>query len=220
MKFSKVHSKLQTWTKYNVHLIKNCTLIVNCSVFLPLLLYLERDKPKDSHKKHYFYFCQQLVIKLPWHLERNHKYEDDVKALKYRKSLERRQICTKIAQKGDYQATVKSLKGGKDFICMVQENGQGNSSGTLPCKFCLCFFSSESRILAHEKKYFMKNNSVKLSTIGSRMMKWSEITNGEYTILFIVVYIKNEARQNIWNYKKGQFFAHIRFSRNADKREW
>ena len=156
--------------------------------FLSSLSYLERDKPKDGHKKHYCYFCQQLVIKLPRHLERNHKYEDDVKeALKCnKKSLERKQIWTKIARKGDYQATVKSLKEGKDFIYMVRENGQGNSSGALPCEFCLGFFS-ESRILTHEKKCFMKNDSIKPSTIGSRMMKMSEIASGEYTQLFTEV---------------------------------
>ena len=69
------------------------------------------------------------------------------------------QIWTKIAQKEDYQATVKSLKEGKDFIYMVQENGQVNSSGALPFEFCLGFIS-ESRILTHEKKCFMKNDSI------------------------------------------------------------
>ena len=69
---------------------------------------------------------------------------------------------------------------------MVQENVQGNSSRALPCRICLGLFS-ESRILKHKKKRFIKNDSIKPSMIGSRIMIMLVITNREYSQLFTEV---------------------------------
>ena len=72
-------------------------------------------------------------------------------------------------------------------------------------------FFLKSRILTHEKKFFMKNDSIKPkpSTIGSRMMKISEIANGEYTQLFTEVLARMKEDEIFKLIKKDNFLLKL-----------
>lgn len=137
---------------------------------------------KDGHKKHLCCFCKEMCWKLPRHFEKSHKTEEEVKeALSYPVGgKKRREIWKMLTRRGDFDATIQSLREGTDIIYTVRTGQKSDAKEFLPCEFCKGFFAP-GKVKIHENTCFLKNSSIKATTAGSRLLKETAILDGKHT---------------------------------------
>ena len=139
---------------------------------------------KHGHKKHHCLYCGLVLSKIPRHLERCHKDEEDVKtALECpKKSKERANIWQKITRLGDFEINIEAMKENLDVKpCSVRKSKKNEKVDSLPCEFCYGFFNAR-KLTEHTKVCFLQKHDAKAKSCvkSSRVMLATSITDGKF----------------------------------------
>ena len=129
----------------------------------------------NGEKRHACLFCEQLLFKLPRHLERCHEKEMEVaRALSFpKKSKERKEAWVRVRNMGDYKYNV-AIKPDDTPVVTRESKRKGNVQ-YVPCVNCKGFF--DSRSLYKHVRLCKPESQVDCSVKAGRILLASSVSN-------------------------------------------